>query len=156
VFEGVLAVVVTVRVDALEDGLVGRLKLVGVMLAVTVGSGGEIERVNKPVPVKEPLPLVPVAIATVVLTFVATPAVMFVEAGAAVSERKTLCAAGATQGRANRADRAATVRMVRLRVFMVTCGYGSMVKRSGRGLTPLGLELGREGHSFPVGSTAAP
>jgi hypothetical protein len=95
VFDGVAAVVEKNNVVESDEGRVGKLKLVVDRLRVIVDSAGARNSEYVPVPVKEVLPLLPVAIVTGALMFVATPGTRFVEVGLGVKDANTRWAAGA-------------------------------------------------------------
>ena len=91
-----------------------------------VGSAGESEMLNSAGPTKRadaPLPLVQVS---VVVRLVATPAVIFVAAGAAARADQVFNAAGAIWGIARSVAKAVSVRIFLNRVFILRSRHGPL------------------------------
>jgi hypothetical protein len=95
VFEGVKLVVVKVNVGLNTVSELGKIKVLVSRLALTPAAAGETETVSRAGPTNRALEPLPFSNLTVAVTFVASPAVIFVVAGVAASTVQVLTAAEA-------------------------------------------------------------
>jgi hypothetical protein len=111
------AVVVTVSVEVSVVLAFGKVRFVGLMLVVTVGSDGETDAVSSAVPTKRVLAPLPFMTVTVEMLVVATPADTLADDGDGVTEAKVL-AADARRGIATTAEKIRNNWTWRRMVFM--------------------------------------